>query len=131
MSSHDRRKHEPKAVAAPAVTDAPVEAVATSFSPTSKRKSRRRKSWTFLRVPTTARRRCTCAKARWWLTRARRNIGYLKDITPYGATFQPLDLKGYQKEKALLYVLLRDAYERLYRYESLRARGKCSSGESI
>ena len=27
------------------------------------------------------------------------NIGYLKDITPYGATFQPLDLKGYQKEK--------------------------------
>ncbi|KAA3993918.1 DNA methylase, partial [Bacteroides ovatus] len=44
----------------------------------------------------------------------------LKDITPYGATFQPLDLKGYQKEKALLYVSLRDAYERLYRYESLR-----------
>ena len=35
-----------------------------------------------------------------------------------GATFQPLDLKGYQKEKALQYVLLRDAYERLYRYES-------------
>lgn len=52
--------------------------------------------------------------------RGRHNIGYLKDITPYGATFQPLDLKGYQKEKALLYVSLRDAYERLYRYESLR-----------
>lgn len=50
----------------------------------------------------------------------RRNIGYLKDITPYGATFQPLDLRGYQKEKALLYVSLRDAYERLYRYESNR-----------
>ena len=50
--------------------------------------------------------------------RGRHNIGYLKDITPYGATFQPLDLKGYQKEKALLYVSLRDAYERLYRYES-------------
>lgn len=50
----------------------------------------------------------------------RRNIGYLKDITPYGATFQPLGLTGYQKEKALLYVSLRDAYERLYRYESLR-----------
>ena len=50
----------------------------------------------------------------------RHNIGYLKDITPYGATFQPLDLKGYQKEKALLYVSLRDAYERLYRYESNR-----------
>ena len=27
-------------------------------------------------------------------------VGSLKDITPYGATFQPLDLKGYQKEKA-------------------------------
>ena len=52
--------------------------------------------------------------------RARDNIGYLKDITPYGATFQPLGLTGYQKEKALLYVSLRDAYERLYRYESLR-----------
>ena len=52
--------------------------------------------------------------------RGRHNIGYLKDITPYGATFQPLDLKGYQKEKALLYVSLRDAYERLYRYESNR-----------
>lgn len=50
----------------------------------------------------------------------RHNIGYLKDITPYGATFQPLDLKGYQKEKALLYVSLCDAYERLYRYESNR-----------
>ena len=50
--------------------------------------------------------------------RGRHNIGYLKDITPYGATFQPLDLKGYQKEKALLYVSLRDAYEHLYRYES-------------
>ena len=49
--------------------------------------------------------------------RSRRTVGYLKDITPYGATFQPLDLKGYQKEKALLYVSLRDAYERLYRYE--------------
>ena len=50
----------------------------------------------------------------------RRNIGYLKDLTLYGATFQPLGLTGYQKEKALLYVSLRDAYERLYRYESNR-----------
>ena len=25
-------------------------------------------SESFLRVPTTARRRCTCAKGRWWLT---------------------------------------------------------------
>ncbi len=49
-----------------------------------------------------------------------RDIGYLKDITPYGATFHPLGLTGFQKEKALLYVSLRDAYERLYRYESNR-----------
>ena len=48
------------------------------------------------------------------------DIGYLKDITPYGATFQPLELTDYHKEKALLYVSLRDAYERLYRYESNR-----------
>ena len=47
-----------------------------------------------------------------------RNLGYLKDITPYGATFQPLDLRGYQKEKAMLYISLRDSYERLYRYEA-------------
>ena len=45
------------------------------------------------------------------------DIGYLKDITSYGATFQPLGLTGYQKEKALQYVSLRDAYERLYRSE--------------
>ncbi len=49
---------------------------------------------------------------------AAQNLGVLKDITPYGATFQPLDLKGYQKEKAVLYISLRDSYERLYRYEA-------------
>ena len=49
---------------------------------------------------------------------ASRNLGYLKDITPYGATFQPLDLTSYQKEKAMLYVSLRDTYERLYNYEA-------------
>ena len=49
---------------------------------------------------------------------ASRNLGYLKDLTPYGATFQPLDLTGYQKEKAMLYVSLRDTYERLYNYEA-------------
>ncbi len=49
-----------------------------------------------------------------------RDIGYLKDVTLYGATFQPLGLTGYRKEKALLYISLRDAYERLYRYESNR-----------
>ena len=49
---------------------------------------------------------------------ASRNLGYLKDLTPYGATFQPLDLRGYQKEKAMLYISLRDAYERLYSHEA-------------
>ena len=49
---------------------------------------------------------------------ASRNLGYLKNLTPYGATFQPLDLNGYQKEKAMLYISLRDAYERLYSYEA-------------
>ena len=63
--------------------------------------------------------------------RGRHNIRLLKDITPYGATFQPLDLKGYQKEKALQYVLLRDAYERLYRYESNLHEANSPRGVSI
>ena len=45
------------------------------------------------------------------------NPGYLKDVTTYGAMFHPLDLSGVQREKAQLYVSLRDAYERLYTYE--------------
>ena len=45
-------------------------------------------------------------------------IGYLKDITPYGATFHPLDLQGLQKEKADLYISLRNTYERLYAHEA-------------
>ena len=46
------------------------------------------------------------------------NPGYLKDVTTYGAMFHPLDLSGVQREKAQLYVSLRDAYERLYTYET-------------
>ena len=49
---------------------------------------------------------------------AARNVGYLKDLTPYGAMFHPADLNGFQKEKLMLYISLRDAYERLYRYEA-------------
>ena len=49
---------------------------------------------------------------------ASRNVGYLKDLTPYGGMFHPADLNGFQKEKLMLYISLRDAYERLYRYES-------------
>ena len=47
-----------------------------------------------------------------------RNIGVLKDLTKYGATFMPLDLNMEQKEKATLYIALRDAYQQLYMYEA-------------
>ena len=46
------------------------------------------------------------------------NIGVLKDLTKYGATFMPLDLNMDQKEKAVLYIALRDAYQKLYTYEA-------------
>ena len=47
-----------------------------------------------------------------------RNIGVLKDLTKYGATFMPLDLNMEQKEKAVLYIALRNAYQKLYTYEA-------------
>ena len=47
-----------------------------------------------------------------------RNIGVLKELTKYGATFMPLDLNMEQKEKAVLYIALRDAYQKLYTYEA-------------
>lgn len=47
-----------------------------------------------------------------------RNIGVLKDLTKYGATFMPLELNMEQKEKAVLYIALRDAYQKLYTYEA-------------
>ena len=49
---------------------------------------------------------------------ARYQIGVLKDVTRYGATFQPLDLDNVQKEKARLYIDLRNAYQRLYASEA-------------
>ncbi|MCM1151977.1 MAG: N-6 DNA methylase [Alistipes senegalensis] len=45
-------------------------------------------------------------------------IGYLKDVTGYGATFHPLDLEPMQQQKAAAYIGLRDAYQRLYAYEA-------------
>ena len=45
-------------------------------------------------------------------------VGYLKSITPYGATFQPLDLQNGQKEKAQLYISIRDSYQDLYAHEA-------------
>ena len=47
-----------------------------------------------------------------------RNIGVLKDLTKYGATFMPLDLNNEQREKAASYISLRDTYQRLYTYEA-------------
>ena len=47
-----------------------------------------------------------------------RNIGVLKDLTKYGATFMPLNMNMEQKEKAVLYIALRDAYQKLYTYEA-------------
>ena len=45
-------------------------------------------------------------------------VGVLKDVTRYGATFQPLDMDGMQAQKAQLYIDLRNTYERLYAYET-------------
>ena len=45
-------------------------------------------------------------------------IGVLKDVTRYGATFQPLDMEGMQAQKAQLYIDLRNTYERLYAHEA-------------
>ena len=111
---------QPEAVTAPAVTDTPSEAVVTSLFPDIEAEKPKEEvvdlsPRAYHRTPEMHLREGSLVA-----DRGRHNIGYLKDITPYGATFQPLDLKGYQKEKALLYVSLRDAYERLYRYESLR-----------
>ena len=111
---------QPEAVAAPAVTDTPSEAVGTFLFPDIEAEKPKEEvvdlsPRAYHRTPEMHLREGSLVA-----DRGRHNIGYLKDITPYGATFQPLNLKGYQKEKALLYVSLRDAYERLYRYESLR-----------
>ncbi len=45
-------------------------------------------------------------------------IGYLKDVTRYGATFHPLDLDKAQQAKIAAYISVRDTYERLYAYEA-------------
>lgn len=50
----------------------------------------------------------------------RYQIGYLKDVTRYGATFHPLDVDKAQREKIAAYIPVRDAYERLYAYEADR-----------
>lgn len=46
------------------------------------------------------------------------HVGYLRDITKYGATFQPLDVNKSQTEKIIHYISVRDSYERLYHFEA-------------
>ena len=45
-------------------------------------------------------------------------VGYLKGVTRYGATFHPLELNKAQQDKAELYISMRDSYQRLYIYEA-------------
>ena len=45
-------------------------------------------------------------------------VGYLKGVTRYGATFHPLELNKAQQEKAELYITMRDSYQRLYTFEA-------------
>ena len=45
-------------------------------------------------------------------------VGYLKGVTRYGATFHPLELDKAQQDKAELYISVRDSYQRLYTYEA-------------
>ena len=111
---------QPEVVVAPAVTETPSEVAATSLFPETEAAKPKEEvidlsPRSYHRTPEMHLREGSLVA-----NRAHDTIGYLKDITPYGATFQPLGLTGYQKEKALQYVSLRDAYERLYRYESLR-----------
>ncbi len=89
--------------AAPAVTDTPSEAVGTFLFPDIEAEKPKEEvvdlsPRAYHRTPEMHLREGSLVA-----DRGRHNIGYLKDITPYGA-----------------YVSLRDAYERLYRYESLR-----------
>ncbi len=62
---------------------------------------------------------------------ARYQIGYLKDVTRYGATFHPLDLEKAQREKIAAYIPVRDIYERLYAYEADKHEENKTMRESL
>ena len=53
-------------------------------------------------------------------------VGVLKNLTPYGAVFSPLDLPLLFKEKAQAYIHVRDTYEKLYAYEAERQEENAS-----
>ena len=46
------------------------------------------------------------------------NLGHLRDVTEYGATFHPLELNASQTARLIAYIPLRDTYETLYTYEA-------------
>src|SRR5699024_7437699 len=84
---------QPKVAATPAATDAQVEAVATPLCPDIEAEEPQEEvvdlsPRAYHRTPEMHLREGSLVA-----DRGRHNIGYLKDITPYGATFQPLDLK--------------------------------------
>ena len=45
-------------------------------------------------------------------------IGFLSDVTKFGAIFTPLALNDNQRERAMLYVTLSETYQQLYNYEA-------------
>ena len=46
------------------------------------------------------------------------NLGHLRGVTEYGATFHPLELNASQTARLTGYIPLRDTYETLYTYEA-------------
>ena len=46
------------------------------------------------------------------------NLGHLRGVTEYGATFHPLELNASQTARLTAYIPLRDTYETLYTYEA-------------
>ena len=46
------------------------------------------------------------------------NLGHLRDVSDYGATFHPLEVSASQTAMLTAYIPLRDTYETLYSYEA-------------
>ncbi|KWW27279.1 MAG: helicase domain-containing protein, partial [bacterium F083] len=46
------------------------------------------------------------------------NLGHLRSVSEYGATFHPLELNASQTARLTAYIPLRDTYETLYTYEA-------------
>ena len=46
------------------------------------------------------------------------NLGHLRSVSEYGATFHPLELNASQAKRLTAYISIRDTYENLYAYEA-------------